>query len=144
MLVGASGFSDAPKMPDFDYVLEEFSSDKDVLATKMGEVQDLESGTDIFEENGMQVFGNWLVLDPGDTRVVEVQYMLPFTLEYVQSYSLAVFSQPGISASHSVSIDPGKSFIIRWCEDGDYTERNFIWERTLDSNLDIVCTLKKT
>ncbi len=143
-LVAAAGFSDSPKMPDFDYASEGFSVDKDVFSTGIGEVRDPVSGTDIFEESGLQVFGNWLVLRPGETETAEIQYVLPFTLEHVRSYSLNIFSQPGISVPHSIIIDAGVGFVIQWCEEGEYTEKSFMWEKVLDSNLHIVCTLKKT
>jgi len=143
-LVAVAGFSGSPKMPDFDYASEGFSADKDVSSTGMGEVRDPESGTDIFKEGGLQVFGNWLILKPGETKTVEVQYVLPFTLEYVRSYSLTIFSQPGISVPYSVVIDAGASSVIQWCEEGEYTEKSFVLKKTLDSNLHIVCTLKKT
>ena len=35
-------------------------------------------GTDITEESGLAVFGNWMQVSPGETRVAKISYRLPF------------------------------------------------------------------
>lgn len=40
-----------------------------------------ESGTTVTEESGFTVFGNWIQLEPGESRAVRLSYRLPFTLD---------------------------------------------------------------
>lgn len=40
-----------------------------------------ESGTRVSEETGATVFGNWIQLEPGETRSVKLSYRLPFRLQ---------------------------------------------------------------
>jgi hypothetical protein len=39
------------------------------------------SGTRITEETGLTVFGNWVQLEPGETRSVKISYRLPFRIQ---------------------------------------------------------------
>ncbi len=39
------------------------------------------SGTRVTEESGLTVFGNWVQLEPGETRSVKVSYRLPFRVQ---------------------------------------------------------------
>jgi len=39
------------------------------------------SGTRVTEETGLTVFGNWIQLEPGETRSVKLSYRLPFRIQ---------------------------------------------------------------
>ncbi len=41
---------------------------------------DASSGTTIHDESGLTVFGNWIQLEPGETKTIKVSYRLPFRL----------------------------------------------------------------
>lgn len=58
-------------------------SDKDdFLAEHEKEIKiDDQSGTRITEEFGKTAFGNWLILEPGETRQVQFTYRLPFKID---------------------------------------------------------------
>ena len=57
------------------------------------------SGTRITREFGKTVFGNWLILDPGETVICKLKYRLPWTLERDLEegsvYTLLMQKQPG-------------------------------------------------
>lgn len=42
---------------------------------------DPSSGTRISQESGLTVFGNWIQLEPGETRSVKISYRLPFKIQ---------------------------------------------------------------
>ncbi len=42
---------------------------------------DAESGTTIHDESGLTVFGNWIQLEPGESKTVKLSYRLPYRFE---------------------------------------------------------------
>lgn len=46
-----------------------------------------ESGTKIYEESGKTVFANWAMVDPGQTLIISIKYILPFKLEEKEAYT---------------------------------------------------------
>ena len=74
-LISASGF----RRPDEEYLLDRPEPGWQQLPSLEDERQaviDLESGTRIYEEQGKQVFANWLMVDPGETAEVVIKYRL--------------------------------------------------------------------
>lgn len=64
---------------------------------------DPESRVRITEEFGKTVFGNWLIIQPGQTAEVRLRYQLPFSLpltDEVARYTLLVQKQPGTRAQN--------------------------------------------
>lgn len=49
-----------------------------MLSAIEGRRREAQDGTLITEEAGLTVFGNWIQLDPGETRVVKLSYRLPY------------------------------------------------------------------
>ena len=82
------------KIPTADYQF-----DADLEKTETNRHLDQASGTDIYQESGKTVFGNWLQLKPGQTQTITIKYRLPFHLKEVTNntfyYSLLAQKQPG-------------------------------------------------
>jgi hypothetical protein len=49
-----------------------------LLTATEGNVSIGTGDTDITEESGLAVFGNWMQIEPGETRVAKISYRLPF------------------------------------------------------------------
>ncbi len=79
-LLSAEGF----EAPGEGYFLPEDDTLKPstLLAAVEGRTRTHEaSGTRITEESGLTVFGNWIQLEPGETRSVKISYRLPFRVQ---------------------------------------------------------------
>jgi len=78
-LIAAYGFS---KMPADAFETPEFGYEKDELIDEIESQTEIDSisGTRIFTESNKTVFGNWLHLEPGETKSVYLKYRLPFVV----------------------------------------------------------------
>jgi len=79
-LLGAEGF----EAPGQGYFLPEDDTlePSTLLAAVEGRAKTHEaSGTRITEESGLTVFGNWVQLEPGETRSVKLSYRLPYRIQ---------------------------------------------------------------
>ncbi|MEK7545997.1 MAG: DUF4012 domain-containing protein [Patescibacteria group bacterium] len=79
-LLSADGF----EAPGAGYFLPEDDTLKPstLLAAVEGQAKTHEStGTRVTEESGLAVFGNWVQLEPGETRSVKISYRLPFRIQ---------------------------------------------------------------
>lgn len=78
-LLKASGFEIPPdalfEAKKTDLPLKE---DRDLALSMLQKQKDAESGTDIWQEQGKTVFGNWIQTKPGETETVIFVYELPF------------------------------------------------------------------
>lgn len=76
-LLSASGFSSPDQKyfetPDVSWLDNEFVAKTEGLA-----IIDQNSNTKVYQENGKTVFANWLMVDPGETVTVVLEYKLPF------------------------------------------------------------------
>lgn len=80
-LVGAKGFESPPQ--DFFKIPEDYlAPDKDLSRIENQVGFDKESWTRVSEEFGKTVFGNWVQVDPGQTKTVSFIYRLPFKLSF--------------------------------------------------------------
>jgi hypothetical protein len=97
-LIQASGFQ-APPENLFEKPRPDYQIDVDLISVESEHVKDEISGTDIYNENGKTVFGNWLLLPAGAAGEVTIKYRLPFSLnDYGQNtyyYSLMAQKQAG-------------------------------------------------
>lgn len=118
-LISADGF----RRPDEQYLQDRPESgwqEIPLLQAERQAVIDLGTGTRTYEENGKQVFANWLMVDPGETAIVTLTYRLPKNFfeplavsdwktrlnswlnpseKAVLPYSLLVQKQPGAAPS---------------------------------------------
>ena len=107
-LVGASGFSGAPTAIATDYAKEGYQRDVDLSRVEATARVHEESGTDQFEETGLTVFGNWMILKPGEERVAHVTYKLPKGVgDETNAYSLLLQKQPGLEVGYSGALESG-------------------------------------
>jgi hypothetical protein len=79
-LLNASGQTKEEIKPPIDYGQAGFKTDADILAEQQSLKKDEVSGTDIFEESGKTVFGNWVYVSPGETVTLTYRYLLPFKI----------------------------------------------------------------
>jgi len=101
-LLSASGQTREEIKPPIDYAQAGFKTDADVLAENQSLKKDQASGTDIFEESGKTVFGNWVYVGPGETVTLIYQYQLPFKIDKSganPSFSLLAQKQSGSPGS---------------------------------------------
>ena len=106
VLLEAIGF-ERPAEKYFDAPDEELVPDVDLQSVEINHRTDPDSNTDIYEEGGKTVFGNWLQLKPGQTKQVTIRYNLPFKLAKEGNntffYSLLAQKQSGSRGSKLVS-----------------------------------------
>lgn len=100
----ASGFSEDIIIKDSIYPYQEKDKDLDPINTY--KIKDLNTNTITYNDENKTIFGNFLYLDPGETKTIILKYKLPFKLDYnkIKSrikqnnfYSLYIQSQPGIN-----------------------------------------------
>jgi len=124
-LISANGFdvinSNLFKTPDSD----DISKDKDLADIEKNPMIDENSNTRITEEFNKTVFGNWLMVKPGEEKTVILTYELPFKFSIekkdnfwqkitavfnrenknseTENYSLIIQKQPGVSETEFTS-----------------------------------------
>ncbi|MDA0208341.1 MAG: DUF4012 domain-containing protein [bacterium] len=131
-LVSANGF-EIPPPHLFEY--DERVLQKSALA--LGREQSLgvhePSGTDVWNEYGKTVFGNYMQTKPGETQIVTLSYTLPFSLSNLhqgttflkkaealllqdrfETYSMLIEKQPGIYTRNTSQIidTPGRTILF--------------------------------
>ena len=131
-LISANGFdvinSNLFKTPDSD----DISKDKDLADIEKNPMIDENSNTRITEEFNKTVFGNWLMVKPGEEKTVILTYELPFKFSIekkdnfwqkitavfnrenknseTENYSLIIQKQPGVMETEftsRISLLPG-------------------------------------
>ncbi|MEX0877350.1 MAG: DUF4012 domain-containing protein [Candidatus Spechtbacterales bacterium] len=103
--ISAEGFQQAPRYIETDYEGEGYI--KDPLVTSINSTAwTADDGTDIFEESGKTVFGNWLWIPAGERVFATVTYKLPFKIEKdTDGYELYIQKQSGLDIKYSGSIE---------------------------------------
>ena len=95
-LISVFGFENHEFLPAS---LEGATNDPDLKKIDNDTLINAESNTLIYKESGKTVFANWLVLPPGETKQVKVEYIVP--VEYnlsdssYKAHSILVQKQPG-------------------------------------------------
>jgi len=99
ILLEASGNTVEEYNPPIDYA--NFKTDADVEAAEKTIKVDSVSGTQVFEEAGKTVFGNWVYVSPQEEVTVVYKYELPFKIDFkssnqeVDAYSAIIQKQSG-------------------------------------------------
>ena len=132
-LIKASGFN-LPDAALFETPEPDWGVDQDLQYADDGFSLHEQSGTQIYEENGKTVFGNWTQTKPGETTITTFTYTLPFTLSNLlskqatikkirsvlgmretETYSLLIQKQSGVSKrTTEVNIQFPKSLQTVW------------------------------
>ena len=102
-LLFAQGFSDIPA-DLFEPTDENWKEDETLLAVRGDAWVDPQTNTYINNEFNKTVFGNWLELDPGETKTVTLRYQLPFKLDLNNSSGLLNFLSDSEASFHSLFI----------------------------------------
>lgn len=94
--LGATGFSPAPSWR-FEDPAASLVPDQDIRSVELTERTDTKSGTIIAEEQGKTVFGNWVMIDPGQVKTIELTYRLPHRIarDTATHYALMAAKQSG-------------------------------------------------
>ncbi|MBU4314859.1 DUF4012 domain-containing protein [Patescibacteria group bacterium] len=110
--IQANGF-EIPDESLFEQADTPLSSDTDMLLWTANFAKDPISQTDIWDEQGKTVFGNWIQTKPGETEVATFTYKLPWKFEQtndsifqkaksyiglknLNEYSIFIQKQPGV------------------------------------------------
>lgn len=117
ILLSASGHTIDDFSLNFDYQKAHFEADEDILSVENSEIVDPKSGTQIFEESGKTVFGNWIFLSPGEIVEVVYSYRLPFNFQERRLSSVYFQKQSGTNSDLEVKIFGNKIFRGKWDKD---------------------------
>ncbi len=131
-LLSADGF-EVPDETLFETSDVPLANDEDLTMAMTRVTKDLVTGTDVWEEQGKTVFGNWMQTAPGETQVVHLTYRLPFSVLPVQTgglvgfakaelglgkllpYTMLVQKQPGVeSRQTAVTLDLPTNLATVW------------------------------
>lgn len=116
-LLEASGHTVEEYTSPIDYAKSLFSEDPILSGVEKTFRVHPESGTQIFEESGKTVFGNWAFVSPGETVLVTYRYKLPFRLHMgsgEESYSLTIQKQPSMNPEFKTSIKLPEGADVSW------------------------------
>lgn len=103
VLLSATGHTVEEYQAPLDY--QNFKTDPDVAAAESTLRLDESSQTQIFEESGKTVFGNWVYVSPQEEATIVYKYQLPFKVNFQNQskaadvYSATVQKQPGTLGS---------------------------------------------
>lgn len=102
-LLSATGFSNITST-NFDAIDKTWEEDEDLLKIQGALWIDPVSKTQVNNEFGKTVFGNWIQTDVGETSEVVIKYKLPFKLELKNSNNglFNVFNKKQASTFHSL------------------------------------------
>ena len=134
-LLSASGFS-APDKEYFNNPEVYWKQDAYISATEGAGAIDAQSGTKIYQEKHKTVFANWCMVNPGETIVIHLKYVLPFKMQIARKddnlrnkfirflnpeqknlcpHSLLAQKQPGsIGSEFKSELVLPNNFLIKW------------------------------
>lgn len=104
VLLEASGNTAEEYAPPIDY--SSFRTDPDVAAVEKTIKIDQDSKTQVFEEAGKTVFGNWVYVSPQEEATIIYKYQLPFKIDFngfknaADAYSAIIQKQAGSADSN--------------------------------------------
>lgn len=93
-LVSIKGNSKPDYRPLINYD-KSFKTDDDLFKFESGAYYDKEIGVYIYKESGKTEFGFWMIINPGDTETIEIEYAVPLKIQNA-TYELLVQKQPGL------------------------------------------------
>jgi hypothetical protein len=119
ILLEAKGNTTEDYIAPVDY--SSFSVDDDVKRIESSIKLDKDSQTQIFEESGKTVFGNWTYVSPKEEVTLVYKYKLPFKVSFqsftslADTYKILIQKQSGSLGSHfESSINYPKNWKIVW------------------------------
>ena len=157
-LLDASGF-EIPAEELFETSDVPLGQDEDLLLAVTEPEKDFATGTDIWQESGKTVFGNWMQTAPGETETVTFTYRLPLSVQtdheektffdiaaerlgfkQLETYSLLVQKQPGVETrTTTVSVSLPSTLDVIWASDEGITAQTGVsFDNTQDEFLHFV------
>ena len=94
--VGLTGNSRPNFKPLIDYANSGFKKDEDLDKFEEESYRDKETGVTIYKEAGKTEFGFWMIINPGETKTVDLEYTVPSSGEGYQFY---IQKQPSLDIS---------------------------------------------
>ena len=94
--LSASGNFKENFRPPIDYQKSQFSIDPDILESEATWKIDEKTKTHIYQESLKTVFGNFLLIKPGEEKELALQYEIPLRAE--DSIMFIFQSQPGVES----------------------------------------------
>ncbi len=88
--------------PDYKPLInydKSFKTDDDLFKFESSAYYDKENGVSIYKEAGKTEFGFWMVLDPGTTETIKLEYSAPLKIQD-NKYELLVQKQPGLEVKN--------------------------------------------
>jgi len=73
-----------------------FHKDEDLARFERNFIEARQPGVSVYEESGKTGFAFWMIVDPGSSRIVELEYAVPAAVVN-SNYSLYVQKQPGLN-----------------------------------------------
>lgn len=92
--MGLIGNSRPDFKPLIDYANSEFKKDDDLAKFEEESYIDQETGVTIYKEAGKKEFGFWMIINPGETKIIDLEYTVPLTDENYQFY---IQKQPSLN-----------------------------------------------
>lgn len=147
VLLSATGNTTEQYNPPIDY--SNFKTDPDVQAVEQTIKIDPQSQTQIFEESGKTVFGNWIYVSPKEQVTVTYKYELPFKINFnsfsksVDAYSAIIQKQAGSTGSNfTATIKLPQEWQIAWKTDAVNNSDNVSQKLTRDLIYGIIVSKK--
>lgn len=134
-LIEARGF-EIPANELFDTPAPDYQPDLDLLALRARPRRDMRSGTEIYDQFGYTMFGNWAQVDPGQSTIINLIYQTPplqgmvskgagiagfFGISRHQAYTLLIQKQSGLNAKVEISITLPRLNKIIWQTNNNFT-----------------------
>lgn len=115
-LTSAEGFS-TPDPHDFEPPEVSLEPDPEIRAQEAQKAVHSPSGTEIWTEQDKTVFGNWLIVDPGETQVGTLRYEAPLPRSgSTVPYTLTIEQQAGKRARLASRVSLPPSLQLVWGE----------------------------
>lgn len=118
--------------------------DEDLAIAMQNVTKDPITETDIWDEQGKTVFGNWIQTAPGETQIITFTYRLPwsalhqsslnswafakqiFGAKEALSYAMVVQKQSGVAQNVLVRVHAPASFSQIWSSDGELDREFYV------------------
>ncbi len=165
ILLKASGFTYPPESA-FHVPESWYKNDPDLATIEQNPHIDQQAGTRISNQFGKTTFGNWMVVNPGETQTISFTYRLPFSIfsfntkpktsvqnwmkwfvsepSQVSQYSIVLEKQSGINSEISSRVRFDSNWIPVWTtSDTHQTEHGAIYHSILDTTTHIVGVVMK-
>ncbi len=105
--VGLTGNSRPDFKPLLDYDKSGFKRDDDLAKFEEESYTDKETGVTIYKEAGKTEYGFWMIISPGETKTVNLEYSVPL---FAGNYQFYVQKQPGLDISDFKFYMDGKPY----------------------------------